>query len=424
MVKQLRGVTFIAAVFWIIAFIAMAILAPQQRYSPGWDVRVYTNAIHSLRLNHDPYADGIAAQQAFHAWSAVHPKVKDIPCIRPPCTYVYSPITLPPLRVAAQLPRRGVVDGYVLLLALGVLASSLAMLYAAEPGRERNGFALILPAAMFFPGLVLDFVLLSGNVVYIFYGLVFATAVLGWKRHQWLPFYLAVILTSLYKAPLLSLLAIPVFFETRVWRGVLITAGCALLLFVAQPLIWPDLFRHYLQAVELQFSYNRDFGFSPAGLLGTALTHFHRPYSPWTMLSYLAYAALTLYILWELRTRYLAGEFSQRQWIPVVMLGVLLLNPRIKEYDVAAITVPMALIAWRLCARNTGLGLALVKASLFLTAVGIAATTTWIAMRPTYGFLIAGLFAAGVWHLRHPVPVSGTPPAAPDSPHLEPALTS
>ena len=411
MMKHLRGTTYLAAAFWAIAFLAIAILAPRQRFPPGWDVRVYTNAIHSLRLGHDPYADGIAVQQAFHARILGQAKVPVIPCVSPPCTYVYSPITLPPLRAAAQFPRRTVVSAYILLLALGILASSLAMLYAAEPGTERNVFALILPAVIFFPGLVLDFSIISGNVVYIFYGLVFSTAALGWKRHQWLPFYLAIILTSCYKPPLLTLLAIPVLSEPRVWRGMLIAAACALTLFAAQPLVWPNLFHHYLQAVELQFSYNKDFGVSPAGFLGSVLTYFHHSYSPWTTLLYFAYAACTVYLLWDLRSRYLAEEFSLRQWIPVMLLGVLLLNPRIKEYDVAAATVPMALVVWRLFARNKSCARTVLESVLFLAAIALAANTKVIGIGVTYGILIAGLFAVGTWHLRHPGRISAGSPA-------------
>ena len=39
--------------------------------------------------------------------------------------------------------------------------------------------------------------------------------------------------------------------------------------------------------------------------------------------------------------------FSRDLWLPVALVGTFLLNPRIMKYDMAALTIPMLLIAWR-----------------------------------------------------------------------------
>ncbi len=79
----------------------------------------------------------------------------------------------------------------------------LVALGAAEP-EERPIFALLAPAAIYFPGLIETKVIFSGNLVYILYGLVFATAWLGWRRGAWSWFYLATLSASCFKAPLHS----------------------------------------------------------------------------------------------------------------------------------------------------------------------------------------------------------------------------
>ena len=88
------------------------------------------------------------------------------------------------------------------------------------------------------------------------------------------------------------------------------------------------LFRHYLQAVELQFSFNHDFSSSPAGLVADALYDVI-PYQITSAGFYLFYGSGVFAVLLYLSRRYFAGEFSLKQWAPVVLTGTLLLNPRI-----------------------------------------------------------------------------------------------
>ena len=149
---------------------------------PGWDLRVYEAAIHSLRARHDPYADAMAIQQVYHE------KTGDGDRGAPPYSYVYSPITLPLLRLIGAIPSWFSGRMYWGLYILAVLAQLPIVLQFTEQ-RERRYFEYLIPAASFFPGLLQNGVVLSGNIAYFQYAAVFWCAVLGWRRGNWTWFY-------------------------------------------------------------------------------------------------------------------------------------------------------------------------------------------------------------------------------------------
>jgi hypothetical protein len=388
MTSRLNGSRTIPRVFWVLAVIAIVIWSQVPSYVVGWDLQVYENALLSQRAGHDPYADGIAVQRVFHSQLALHPNTST------PFTYVYSPMTLPLLRLIGLLPLGVSGTLYWLVYAAGLIAAIWVGMQAVEE-REKPIFALLAPVVVFFPGLLQNDVLFSGNVAYILYGLVLSAAVVGWRRGNWMWFYAAVLAASCCKAPLLYLLAVPVLSARKQWLPAVLTGvlGCAL--FAMQPHVWPTLFQHYLEAVELQFSFNRDFSSSPAGLLANAL-YYVVPYKITSAVFYLFYAILFSGILLYLSRKYLAGHLSLKQWLPVMLVGVFLLNPRIMEYDIAPITVPMALIAWRFFARGKTLGKTVLGMSLFFAVINAFAAYAW---RPAACFTLVGLFLAGAWSL-------------------------
>jgi hypothetical protein len=306
----------------------------------AWDAQVYWKAIQSCRHGADPYADGIAAQRAFHNRSAFNATE------HAPWTYVYPPLTLPLLRLLGRFPGwllgvlywAAVAGGFVLELWAG---------FQMAVEHERRWLALMLPFVAFFPGMLSNDVILSGNVTYVLDGLILAAAIPGWKRGMWSWYYVAVLTASMFKLPSLTLLAFPILLGRRQWFPTGITAAAGGLLFALQIRLWPDMFREYLLAVRLQFDWNHDFGFSPAGVLGKALWDMGRAYSPATTILYLAFTSVLGIVLLFLAYRIRQGKLPRERWIPVALVGTVLLSPRIKEYDVTAITVPMLLIAWR-----------------------------------------------------------------------------
>jgi hypothetical protein len=305
-----------------------------------WDFNVYWTAAQSLNSGSNPYADGIAVQKAFH--DAVN---KDTDGMAP-MTYVYSPMTLLLLRMLSRAPFGVAGTLFGIALACGFILQLWAAWQMASVS-ERRWLPLFLPAVMFFPGLLHDDVVMSGNVAYILYGLVLAAAVAGWKKNRWHWYYAAVLLASCCKGPLLTLLAFPILVGRKQWRAALVTGVAGCMLFTIQAWLWPTLFREYLRAVQLQFDWNMDFGMGPAGILGRALVKAGLPYSQPATTVYLAFAIMLGGLLvWMAKEVDLNLE-ARSMWIPVALVGTILLNPRVKEYDIAAITVPMLLIGWR-----------------------------------------------------------------------------
>ena len=136
---RFSGYRRVAIVFAGLAVLALAIWSQIPGYVVGWDLQVYRAAIFSLRAGHDPYLDGMAVQRIFHA-ERVH--APDAPT---PFTYVYSPITLPLLRLIAMLPLTVSGAMYWLLYCLAALATLWVGMQFVER-REMPVFALLAPA--------------------------------------------------------------------------------------------------------------------------------------------------------------------------------------------------------------------------------------------------------------------------------------
>jgi hypothetical protein len=190
-------------------------------------------------------------------------------------------------------------------------------------------------------------VILSGNVAFPLYGAILAAATLGWRRNRWFPYYIAVLVASVFKTPFLVLLAFPVLIDRRQRIPSGLTAGTGVLLFAAQMRVCPVLFREYLSSLRLVFDWLRDFGYGPAGTLGKALESLGLQSMFATTIVHLAFAGAMAIVLFSLARHVRRENLPQQTWIPLALVGTFLLNPRLMKYDMAAITIPMLLIAWR-----------------------------------------------------------------------------
>jgi hypothetical protein len=381
---------------WLAAFAAIPVWT--HFHHVGWDVAIYRSAIRSLQAGHDPYADGIAVQEAYRRALGLMPDAPTPFTSASPLSYIYAPITLPVLQLIGALPVWLSGIGYWAAYVVGVLAVVAVGTLAFEPA-ERPVFSVLAPAAMFLPGMCIHDAVLSGNVAFILYGLMFAAAWVGWRRGVWWWFYAAVLLASCVKAPLLSLAVIPVLSARRQWLPAGVTVAVGVSLFAFQPLMWPILFRDYLQAVALHFKYDRDFGCSPAGLLSQLLADHGRAYSPASSIFYLAYALPLFGLLLYLSRRFLDGRIAFERWMPVLLVGVILLNPRIMQYDVVPLSLPLALILWRFLRRRIPAPLAVAAMLAMLGVANFFAYQGLDEWKLTEGCLLIVLFAAGVWDL-------------------------
>jgi len=408
------------ALFWIGAIttiIVMSSLGPV-----GWDAQGYWKTSQIVHHHFDPYAQDLVALRAFHNRLAVNPAEPA------PFVYVYSPLTLSLLRVLAMFPSWLIGLFYGLAIASGAMLELWAG-YQMAVQRERRWLALMLPAIVFFPGLVTDDVILSGNVAYVLYGVILAAATAGWKRGRWSWYYIAVLVASIFKAPFLALLAFPVLIENnrRQWVLALTTACGGVLLFTAQMKIWPSMFREQLLSLRLVFDWLHDFGYGPASILGRALWQRGVPSGRATAILYLVSACWLAIALLFLAGRVRRCNLPRESWVPIALVGTVLLNPRIQKYDLAAITIPMLLIGWR--AMRLGWTIvfemvpgnphnaqsaspwkliALAAGCLLIPNVITVAGPAWF---PNELVVLVAIFAMGMWSLHHAVAKSSWTPS-------------
>jgi hypothetical protein len=362
----------------------------------GWDLGVYARAAHELQAGHDPYADGIEAENDLFGHRTLLNQDRTM------LPYLYPPVTLPVLRAIGGLSirRRFWTGLYWLLYVAGVLTQVYVGVQFSEL-RERRVLVLVAPAIMFFPGLLRHDDIFGGNISFIVYGTVLAAALAGWRRGRWLWFYLAVLAASCCKAPWLTLLAIPVLSARRQWLPACCVAMAGAVMCAVQLLLWPTLFHEWVQGIGLEFRLV-GFGLSPAGLLARTLFEHGIAYSFASVAFYLIYASMIFGLLLYLSRLYLKGRFSFERWVPVMLLGVMLLNPRIKDYDVAPLTIAMALIGVRLFGSVISFAWAVAGCASVMLAANLtnifagAGVNSW---NSTECVLLVGLFAGGCWSL-------------------------
>jgi hypothetical protein len=376
-------------VIWMLIIAAVfitAIVTPA-----GWDVGVYHKAVDSVRSGHDPYLDAIATQKLFYSQN---PR----PAGDPPFDYVYSPITLPLLHLAGAIPIWLTAILYWLVYFAGILIEIwIGMLFLENS--EWRYFIYLAPITIYFPGLLANGTVLGGNVAYILYPLILTAALHGWRRGNWRWLYLATLLATCFKAPFLSMAVIPPLSARRQWVHASLTAAVGLILFIVPFFIWPDLFQHYLQAVQSELNYNHDFGCSPSGLLSGALNGRGISYITASSIFYLTYAIPLFFLLVYLSLQFQRGAFSLKQWAPVLLVGVTLLNPRIIEYDIAPVTLFLALITWRFFNRLTTRLWSVLNISVIFIVANVIAAQSWAVWKLTECPLLVLIFLAGSWTL-------------------------
>jgi hypothetical protein len=380
---------------WVAALISLAGLIlsatktePSAWLTPGrgWDVDIYYRAMQAVRAGQDAYAVGLARQNAAEA-TGQHA-----------FTYVYPPLTLIALRAVNVLPAWLAAALYWITYG----AAFTGIVWAATQfflPRDRSMMQYAVPLVVFFPGLLPDDVILSGNIAYIFYGLIFTAAILGWRRGIWRWFYLAVLLAACFKLPFLTLLAIPSLAGERQWLKATGVGAAGVGLFVVQSWLWPLQFREYLHSVSLQFQFNGDFGLSPAGVLGRFLYQHGLPYSAPSTLAFLVYGSFLFATLYAFSTPYRDRRISPEIWIPVLLVGTVLLNPRIMQYDAHAIALPMALIVARSVDARSKTGIAVAVSVLLLMILGFMGNTPASVDRIRSMFVLVAVMALGFQQL-------------------------
>lgn len=352
---------------WLATVVSLAGLLLSARKTEGpvwltpgvfWDVSIYHRALQAVRAGLDPYAVGLARQYAAQA-AGKHA-----------FTYVYPPLTLLALRAINLVPVWLAALLYWTAYSAGYGAMLWAVTQCFRP-QDRAVMQYAVPLVIFFPGLMTGDTILSGNIAYIFYGLLFASAAVGWKRGIWRWFYLATLLAACFKLPFLTLLAIPVLAGERQWLKATGVGAAGVSLWALQSWLWPVQFHEYMVSVGLQFQFNHDFGESPAGNLGRALYWHGLPYTSLPMVVFLIYGSVLFAALYYFSRLYHQDRISAESWIPVLLVGTILLNPRIMQYDLHAISLPMTLILARSAASRSKVGIATAASVVLLIVIDL-----------------------------------------------------
>ena len=256
----------------------------------------------------------------------------------------YSPLAMiPTMTITRSLPHWLLIVLFSMLYVAGWMAITWAGVQLAN-GRERKLVRCAAPVLAFFPGLLVTDVIVSGNIAYILYGMMLTAVVYGWRSGRWRWFYLAVLVASCFKAQMVTMLAIPLLCGRRAWRPTLVTGAGVLGLYYLQSRIWPGPFRIYLNSLRQLTHSSTDLGYGMVGNLARLFPVWNQVVS---VALYAIYAlALFAMLLW-LAGLYRQGRIRFASWVPVMLLGVLLLNPRIVSYDAAAFTLPMLLVGLR-----------------------------------------------------------------------------
>lgn len=327
-----------ATLLWVGAacsVVGMAIWLPV-----GWDLAVYQQAMKDLREGLDPYLAGPARLAGQDVAGTPH------------YFYLYPPITLKFLQFANLFPSLAGRVLYWLVYAAGFGCQLWAGYQLALPA-ERRVLKFVLPVIVFFPGFMPNEVILCGNLAIPIYGAVLAAGVCGWQKNLWGWFYFAVLAGSLFKPPLLVLLAIPLLAGRAQIVKSAAVAVFGMVLFGMQRFIWTKEFLEYLRIVKLESMLGNSaghlwsFGFSAAGVLASALRATGEPYERPGMFFFVAYGVLLFAALVYFGWQYQRGVVQVHRWIPVLLLGTFLLSPRILQYDALAVTVPMVLLTIR-----------------------------------------------------------------------------
>lgn len=325
---------------WIAAGITLVLVAVlSDRAGFARDAKIYRRAVEASHAGLSPYVASLALQQ--------HAQQSGIE--EDTWAFVYPPVTLPFVHLVGLMPAWLYETLYWLAYASGALVQLWALFQTILGPAERRVARYLLPACLLFPAFIYSTEsIFGGNVVYILYGAVLWGAVAGWRKGNWKWFYLAVILASCVKPQMLALLLVPVFSGAGQWPAAIVTGIGTLCIVGAQVLIWPARYKEWRHTVDVQLLYyDREFGHGPVGLLGRVLWRRGLPYAVPCAIFYLCFASLILTALIYLERLYRQGRLTLTDLLPVLLIGVILLNPRLLGNDIYVLTIPVAAIVWR-----------------------------------------------------------------------------
>jgi len=373
---------------WLTAlwFAALASVAGMFIFLPenSFDLRVSSEAMHYVRMGVDPYAVSLARQKAEAALG--HDKGQAA-LGHHVFVYLYPPVSIEFLKALNMIPAwlRAAMFwiAYALGFGLQLWAGSRFALAA-----ERHMLRFVFPLVMFFPAFVPSDTLLSGNIAIPMYGAVLAAAARGWHEQRWGAFFGVVLASSLLKPPILVWLVVPLLLGWAQVVPAVAVALCGVGLFAVQKLLWAQRFAEFMSSIR--YTLPLEINYSTVAMFGRFLEFIGHPSDRAAVAFYIAVSlgifGILMYFAREFRRKNVAGQ----NFAAVVLVSTALFAPRLKEYDLLPLTIPMALIVLR-GVRNPVARMVLILGA---AAVGVALVTDHVTVVDTIS--VVTVFLAGV----------------------------
>jgi hypothetical protein len=268
-----------------------------------WDAEVYTRALTDLARSLDPYR------------LDVHN------------VYVYPPITL---KLLSGMTPETFRLAYAALALLSVLTFMVTLIAHGREARVPPGPAPLAESTVLALGLggVGVFAIATGNATTCLHLVLITLLVQAARDKRWAPVLMGAILAaSLIKPYLLSYaLAAPFVVKVKrpvIWSGAVVAMTGSV--YLGYVLFEPQLMAAFFAAIQHQLKGGLDGGISVYGIL----CQLGLP-SPWAMAWQLVY---TIWICWWCLSQVRANPGDLPSRVGAVVLCAVLINPRLKEYD-------------------------------------------------------------------------------------------
>jgi hypothetical protein len=152
------------------------------------------------------------------------------------------------------------------------------------------------------------------------------------------------------KPPLLLWLVVPLAVSISEFLMTAFAATLGLVLFGVQRIIYPQHFAEFLQSVR--YALPMETNYSISGVFNHLLQSIGRQSISLSLLFYLLTAAMVFLVLAYFSYENRLAKIDRLSFFTVLLMGVVLMSPRVKEYDLLPITIPICLIVIRSCVRR------------------------------------------------------------------------
>ncbi len=343
-----------------------------------WDLRVSTEALGYLRQGLDPYQASIAHQKMEEALG------------HHVFLYWYPPVSIDFLRALNLIPAvlRSLLFWLAYFAGLGLQLWAGAKLVRTS---EWKTVRYLLPVAIFFPACLPSDTILSGNIAIPILGVVMFTCVQAWQTQRWTWFYIAVLASSLIKPPMLIWLVVPALVGSAEYLRSSLAGTVGLACFILQKVFYPQSFATFMQSVR--YALPLETNYSVSGLFNHSLQNLGRPFPTLSVIFYFLTTIIVLLIIVYFALEFRKGYIAGTSFFTVLVVATALLSPRVKEYDLLPLTIPMCLIILRNRHRRLG--------QLLFLGSGCTAVLALLLGRDDLASvsIVVAVFLTGIWSL-------------------------